>query len=201
MSLNSLAVDHSLWSLLLRFFVNLIVLIILIRVIYYRFSRKEEFLFSFLIMGIMIFLIVALLEMIEIQIGMALGLFAVFAILRFRTQNLSVKDMTYIFTVIGVSVINSQANVPPPVLGAIIINSIIILSVLLLEIYLQKAAFTSHIIIYYKTELLSPDYKKDLLKDLSIQTGQNIEKVRIQIIDIGKGKAELEVFYKGNNPM
>jgi len=200
MSLNSLAVDHSLWSLLIRFFVNLIVLIILIRVIYYRFSRKEEFLFSFLIMGIMIFLIVSLLETIEIQIGMALGLFAVFAILRFRTRNLSAKDMTYIFTVIGVSVINSQAHIPPPVLGAIIINAIIILSVLLLEIYLQKAAFTSHIIIYYKTELLSPDYKKDLLKDLSRQTGQNIEKVRIQKIDIGKGKAELEVFYKVNIP-
>ena len=130
MSLDSLSVDHTLVSLLIRFFVNLFVLIILIRVIYYRYSRKDEFLFSFLILGIIIFLIVSLLETIEVQMGMALGLFAIFAILRFRTKDLTVKEMTYIFTTIGVSVINSQAHIPPPILGAIVINSLIYFPVL-----------------------------------------------------------------------
>jgi hypothetical protein len=199
MSLNSLSLDHSLWGLLLRFFVNLFVLFILIRVIYYKYSRKEEFLFSFLIMGIMIFLVVSLLETIEIQLGMALGLFAIFAILRFRTRNLSAKDMTYIFTTIGVSVINSQAHIPPPVLGAIVINSIIILSVYLLEFYLQKRTFNSFIIIYRKLDLLAPDYTKELLIDLSRHTGQNIERVKILKMNIRKGNAEVEVYFKDKN--
>jgi hypothetical protein len=196
MSLNSLSLDHTLWGLLLRFVVDLIVLFILIRLIYYRFSKRKELLFSFFMMGIMIFMIVTLLETVEIQVGMALGLFAIFAILRFKTRNLSPKEMTYIFTTIGVSVINSQAHIPPPVLGAIIVNSIIILTALILELYLQKRTLSSFTIIYHKLKLLDPNSKKELLKDLSVQTGQNIEKVNIMKVDFGKGNAEIVVYFK-----
>jgi len=75
---------------------------------------------------------------VNIQLGMALGLFAVFAILRFRTVNYTAKDMTYIFTVIGVSVINSQANISPSLLGALLVNSIIIITAIILELFLKK---------------------------------------------------------------
>ena len=198
MSLDSLSVDHTLVSLLIRFFVNLFVLIILIRVIYYRYSRKDEFLFSFLILGIIIFLIVSLLETIEVQMGMALGLFAIFAILRFRTKDLTVKEMTYIFTTIGVSVINSQAHIPPPILGAIVINSIIISAVFFLEVYLHGRATSSITVSYSNLDLLAPDRMNELLTDLSLQTRQDVKKVNILEIDIRKGSADLEVFYKKN---
>jgi hypothetical protein len=198
MSLDSLSVDHTLVSLLIRFFVNLFVLIILIRVIYYRYSKKDEFLFSFLILGIIIFLIVSLLETIEVQMGMALGLFAIFAILRFRTKDLTVKEMTYIFTTIGVSVINSQAHIPPPILGAIVVNSIIISAVFLLEVYLHGRATSSMTVNYSNLDLLAPDRMNELLVDLSLQTRQDVRKVNILEIDIRKGSAELEVFYKKN---
>ena len=198
MSLESLAVDHTLVSLLIRFFVNLFVLIILIRVIYYRYSKKDEFLFSFLILGIIIFLIVSLLETIEVQMGMALGLFAIFAILRFRTKDLTVKEMTYIFTTIGVSVINSQAHIPPPILGAIVINSIIISAVFFLEVYLHGRATSSITVSYSNLDLLAPDRRNELLVDLSLQTRQDVRKVNILEIDIRKGSADLEVFYKKN---
>ena len=198
MSLDSLSVDHTLVSLLIRFFVNLFVLIILIRVIYYRYSRKDEFLFSFLILGIIIFLIVALLVTIEVQMGMALGLFAIFAILRFRTKDLTVKEMTYIFTTIGVSVINSQAHIPPPILGAIVINSIIISAVFFLEVYLHGRATSSITVSYSNLDLLAPDRMNELLTDLSLQTRQDVKKVNILEIDIRKGSADLEVFYKKN---
>jgi len=199
MSFDSLAVEHTLLSVLIRFFTNLIVLFILIRVIYYRYSKKEEYLFSFFLMGIIIFLLVSLLETVDIQLGMALGLFAVFAILRFRTVNYSVKDMTYIFTVIGISVINSQANIPPPLVGAIVVNSIIILAAYFLEIFLQKRAHTSILIIYNNLELLKPGFKKDLIRDLSAQTGQKVEKVIIRKIDIIKKTAELEIYFMDKN--
>jgi Domain of unknown function (DUF4956) len=199
MSLNSLALDYSLWSIIVRFSINLLVLFILIRVIYYKYCKKEEYMFSFFLMGIMIFLVCSLLKTEEIQLGMALGLFAIFAILRFRTRNLSVKDMTYIFTSIGISVINALARIPPPVLGAIMINSIILLTAYLLEIYLHKMTLSKHLVIYDKLELLNPALNQDLLKDISLRIGQNIEKVKIQKIDLSKGTAEVEVFFRDKN--
>lgn len=126
---------------------------------------------------------------------MALGLFAVFAILRFRTVNYTVKDMTYTFTIIGISVVNSQANIPPPVAGAIIFNSIIIITAFLLEIFLLKKTHASMIINYHKPELLKPSFKKELIKDLSDETGQQIDKVIIRKMDVGKKNAELEIFF------
>lgn len=188
--------DSSLWTLLLRFFLNLAVLYILVGVIYYRFSRKEEYLFSYILMGIMIFLICSILGSVDLQMGLVVGLFAIFAIIRFRTVQYSVKDITYVFVIIGISVINSQANIPPPVVGAAIINISIILITYFLELFLQKKSFSRLIVIYDKPELLKPGRNKDLLKDLSRHTGQNIERVTIQKFDVAKGNAELEVFFK-----
>jgi len=196
MNVDTFLLDNSLWNLLLRFFINLGVLFILVRVIYYKFSKKEEYLFSYILIGVMIFLICSILGSIELQMGMALGLFAIFAILRFRTVSYSVKDITYVFIIIGISVTNSQANIPPPVLGAAIINFSIVLITYLLELFLQKKSLSSLIIIYNKPELLKPGFNNDLLKDLSRQTGQKIEKVKIQKVNIRRGNARLEVYFK-----
>jgi hypothetical protein len=197
MSIESILSEHHLISLLIRFGLNLSILFILIGLIYYRFSRKAEFLFSFFIMGIVIFLICSILDSVKLELGMALGLFAVFSILRFRTVNFSVKDMTYIFAVIGVSVINSLANVPPPFISAIVINFLILIIVLLLEIYLKNKAYTSLLVIYDNLKLLKSETDPELLKDLSEQTGKKIEKVKIMKFDISRGIAELEVHFKG----
>jgi len=199
MSLETLILSNSLQGIMIRFSFNLVVLFILIRLIYYRFAKKEEYVFSFFLMGTIIFLLVSLLTTVNIQLGMALGLFAVFGILRFRTVNYTAKDMTYIFTIIGISVINSQANIPPPVLGALAVNSIIIVLAIILELFLKKNALTRVVIRYNKLKLLNPDLRNDLLKDLTEHTGLNIEKVKIRRINIGKGRAELEVFYRDKN--
>ena len=196
MSIETLAQSSSLWSLLLRFVINLIVLFIVIVILYYKNTKKEEYVFSFFLMGIMIFLICSVLETIELQMGMALGLFAIFAILRFRTINYSVKEMTYIFTIIGISVINSQAHIPPPVVGAVIVNSVVIGAIYILEMFFRKRTLNSVTITYNKTELLNPELHQDLLKDLSAQTGQKVERVKIRKMDLGKKSAELEIFFR-----
>jgi hypothetical protein len=198
MSIETIAQTNTLLSIVIRFSFNLLVLIILIRFIYYKFTKKAEYLFSFLLMGIIIFLLCSLLGTVDIHLGMALGLFAIFAILRFRTVNYTTKDMTYIFTVIGVSVINSQANIPPPIAGALIVNSIIIFAAFLLELFLRKNGMSSVIIVYNKPELLNPGIREELLKDLSNQTGLIIERVKVRKIDIGKGNAELEAYFREN---
>jgi hypothetical protein len=196
MNLESLLLDKSLWNILVRFFINLGVLFILIRVIYYRFSKKEEYVFSNILMGNMIFLISSILGSVDLKMGLALGLFAIFAIIRFRTIQYSVRDITYVFVIIGISIINSQANIPPPILGAVIINLSVILITYVLELFLQKKGLSKLTIIYNKPELLKPGLNKDLLKDLSRHTGQNIEKVIIQKINIKKGNSELDVYFK-----
>lgn len=196
MPIDNVLLEHSLTGIMIRFFFNLIVLFILIRLIYYRYEKKEEYVFSFFMVGIIIFLLTSLLGTVDIQLGMALGLFAIFAILRFRTVNYTAKDMTYVFTVIGVSVVNSLANIPPPVVGALLVNTIIVVSALLLEIFLKNKALTPVIVLYNKIQLLKPEARTELLQDLSLQTGLKIEKVRIRKIDISKGNAELELFFR-----
>jgi hypothetical protein len=188
--------EHNLVNLLVRFSLNLVVQFIMIRLIYYRFSRKADFLFSFFIMGIVIFFICSILDSVELQLGMALGLFAVFSILRFRTVNYSVKDMTYIFAIIGISVVNSLANVPPPVVSALIINGLILCLTLVLELFISYRAYVSLVVIYDNLKLLKSENDPELLKDLTEQTGKNIERVRIQKFDISRGIAELEVFFR-----
>jgi len=183
-------------SILIRFAFNLVVLTILVYFIYYRNSKKEEYLFSFYLIGVIIFLICALLKTVDIQLGLALGLFAVFAILRFRTVNYTVKDMTYVFTVIGISVINSQANIPPFIIGAVVINSMIIIIAWLLELYTRKRVLSSFIIQYRNLNMLKPEVRQDLIRELSAFTGYNILNVVIKEINIDKGSAELEVFFR-----
>ncbi|TFH37577.1 MAG: DUF4956 domain-containing protein, partial [Bacteroidia bacterium] len=175
------------WGLLLRFLLTLVVLIIIIRFIYYRYTRFRENAFSFIQMGIMIFLVCVLLKTVEIELGVALGLFAIFAILRFRSENLSPRNMVYLFTVIGVSVINSLATFYNPVRGPILINSIIILSLFLLEwIFNERRSGKRNLIEYGKTvitydrlELLDPQRSEELLTDVSSRTFNKIERVKL----------------------
>ncbi len=186
----------TIWGILWRFVITLIFLFILIGIIYFRYSKKEKFLFTFFLIGIIVFFICSMLKGVDIAIGMGLGLFAIFTILRFRTRNFSIKDMAYIFTVIGISVINS-VNMPDfPFFGFLIINFIIVLAAFILEEYVRKNSFDKHLIFYDNLELLKPSSKNKLIKDLSTRTGQNIIRIKIRNIDFKRKIAELEIFYK-----
>jgi len=187
-----------LWSTLLRFLVTLIVLTILIRFIYSPHTRKKRNEFSFYLMGIMIFMVCILLQHVEIQLGVALGLFAVFAIMRFRSENLRLREMSYFFTVIGVSVINAMATFYNPVRGPILINFVIIASIFILEkIYYKKPkkSLKSAVLLYDKMELLNKERHTDLLEDISARTHKKIEKAEIRKIDLIKGSAELNIYF------
>jgi len=196
MESSSMFQQDPIWSVLLHLLVTLLVLFIVIRLIYYRYSMNERRVFSFFQMGIMIFLVCILLKSVEIQLGIALGLFAIFAILRFRSRNLSMRDMTYFFTVIGISVINAMATFYNPVRGMILINLIIILSTLILEVFFNKRAYDTATLIYDKLELLAPDKTQELLSDISSRSSKKVEKVEIKKIDLIKRNAELEISFR-----
>lgn len=198
MTSSSMLEQDPIWSVMLHLLVTLLVLFIVIRLIYYRYSMNERRVFSFFQMGIMIFLVCILLKSVEIQLGIALGLFAIFAILRFRSRNLSMRDMTYFFTVIGISVINAMATFYNPVRGMIVINSIIILSTFILEVFFNKRAYDTATLIYDRLELLAPEKTQELLSDISSRSSKKVEKVEIKKIDLIKRNAELEISFRSS---
>jgi hypothetical protein len=184
-------------GIMLRFAINIVVLFILIRLIYFRYTAKEKFLFTFFMMGILTFFISSMLRTVFVDIGMAFGLFAIFGILRLRTRNFSVKDMAYTFTTIGLSVINSLKVLKFPFLGVLIINGLILLSAYILEEYLLRHKSETHTIIYENIEFLRPEKYQKLVKDVSALTGKEIIKIRVRRIDYKKKEALLEVCFKG----
>jgi len=123
---------------LIRLAINIAVLFIIIKLLYNRYSNKKGNQFAFFLMGTVIFMLCIVLKGVELQMGMALGLFAIFSIIRYRTRNMAIKDMAYLFTVIGISAINALLNYPNPVRGTILVNFIFILTILLLEIAFKK---------------------------------------------------------------
>lgn len=195
-SMEAIFNSQGVWGVLTRFVLNLIFLIILIRLLYFRYTKKEKFMFTFFLIGITVFFICWMLKDIKIEIGMGLGLFAIFSILRFRTRNFSVKDMAYTFTTIGISVINSINNADFPIIGFLIINTIIALSVFILEEHLKKNMFCKYSIFYDNLDLLKPGSNHKLIKDLNSKTGLDIIKARIINIDFKREIAELEIYFK-----
>lgn len=183
-------------GILFRFVLNLGFLVVLIRVIYFRYTKKEKFLFTFFMLGITIFFISSMLKSVFIEFGMAVGLFAIFTILRFRIRNFSLKDMSYIFTTIGISLINSLKLVGFPMLGVIIFNLIILASAVVLEEFAIRNNTTTYSIILEDLELIKNGKKQKILKEISDITGKDILRYKIRKIDYKKRIAVLDISYK-----
>src|SRR4030042_6205756 len=98
------------FELLLRFSLNMFIVVLIVRGLYYPTARRKDYLFAFLLISTVVFLLCILLESVKLQLGFAFGLFAIFGILRYRTNAIPIKEMTYLFVIIGISVVNALAN-------------------------------------------------------------------------------------------
>ncbi len=183
-------------EIMIMLVINTVFQFILIRLVYYRYTKKETYLFAFFLIGLIVFFISCLLNFIQIQMELAVGLVAIFTILRLRTRSITMKDMAYIFAVIGISVINALHLVAFPMLGRIIINCLIILMALILEKFLMGKRCKSYRIIYENIDLLKPDKREELLSELSLIAGRKIIRFKIEEIDIKKKLAELTIFFR-----
>jgi hypothetical protein len=185
------------WSVAERFVINLVFLFLLLRVVYYRYSRKAKYLFGYFLMGIVIFFIGSMLKIVAMEFGMAIGLFAIFTILNLRTISFDVKNMAYLFAVIAISAINSlDLKGKFPIMGILIFNITIIASALILEVLLaKKDNYSTHPIVYFNLEMLKPQNRSALIKDVSEITGLDVKKVSIRKVNYIKKEAELDVFY------
>lgn len=200
MFIQQLAISANLFSennaleFLTRFAVNIISCLILIRFIYYPTYKNREFFFTFIIFNLLIFLITLLLNRVEMSMGAAFGLFAVFSMLRYRTEGLSMKDMTYLFLVIAMGLLSAVG------VGEwweiALLNLIIILVTYLLESNILLKKEHSKIIQYENIELIKPGKLEELKLDLEIRTGLKINRISIDRIDFLRDTALLTVYYR-----
>lgn len=183
-------------ELLLRFTLNMTVILILVRCLYYSTTKRKDYLFTYILISTLIFLLCYLLASVKLQIGFALGLFAIFGIIRYRTSSIPIKEMTYLFLIIGVSIINSLADTKTSVAEVLFTNFVIILITFSLEkIWLLKHEL-SKTIIYEKIDLIKPEDHLQLIEDLERRTGiKKINRVEVGKIDFLKDTCTLKIFY------
>jgi hypothetical protein len=183
-------------ELLIRFVLNGGVLMILIRWLYYSTTKRKEYLFTYVLISTVVFLLCFLLESVTLQIGFALGLFAIFGIIRYRTNTMPIKEMTYLFMVIGISVINALTTTNNTLADLLFANIILILITFGLErLWLLKREASKNII-YEKINLIKPEFYNEMLKDIVERTGiKKIYRVETGKIDFLKGTCVLKIYY------
>ncbi len=182
-------------ELLVRFFFNLAVVLTIVRGIYYPLTKRKDHLFTLLLISMVVFLLCMLLSSVKLQMGFAMGLFAVFSIIRYRTDAIPIKEMTYLFVVIGVSVINALSNKKISYLEIVFSNLVLIAIIYGLEKIWLLRHESSKLIMYERIEFIKPDRRADLVADLESRTGIKINRVEVGKIDFLKDAAQLMIFY------
>ena len=182
-------------ELLVRFSFNLLVVIIIVGVFYYPVSKRKDYLFTYIVLSIIVFLLCFLLDNVKLELGFALGLFAIFGFIRYRTNPIPIKEMTYLFLVIGVSVINALANKKVSYIELISTNFILILITFLMEKVVLLRHEASKTILYEKIDLIVPEKRLELLQDLETRTGIKVNRIEIGRIDFLRDTVRLKIFY------
>lgn len=186
---------ESLLMLILRFGFNLIVSWIVARCFYYRNGGRRNYLMTFMLFSSAMFLLLFLMENVKLQIGFTLGLFAIFGMIRYRTETVPVREMTYLFIIIALSVINGIAlNVS--YVELISANALIILLLWACEAFRTKDSTASRIVLYDKIELITPDRRKELIEDLSKRLGCDVTDIEIGHVDMLRDAAFIKVTYR-----
>ncbi|MDR2039630.1 MAG: DUF4956 domain-containing protein [Bacteroidales bacterium] len=182
------------WMLLMRFAFNLLICWIIIQFFYYRKSRRKDYYFTFMLFGVTIFFLLFLLQSIPMQIGFALGLFAIFGMIRYRTETVQIREMTYLFVIIGISVVNGL-SMDVPYASVITANVLFVVIIWILESNKFLKHTSNKIILYEKIQLIKPENQTELMEDLKERTGLDIIKVEVGHIDFLRDVAYLKVYY------
>lgn len=181
--------DKFFWRLL----VDVLSMLVLVRFIYFRIYKKKDYLFTFFLFNIIIFIITYLLNKVDMSMGAAFGLFAVFSMLRYRTEGISTKDMTYLFIVISIGLICAVSKAT--YFELIIINSILIGFTYALDgNWLVRNEMTKTVQ-YENIELIKPEHHEALINDLKNRTGLDIHRVTVTKIDFLKDVAIVRIYF------
>lgn len=182
-------------DLLLRFGLDFVVISVLVRFVYFRYSPNREFAFTYFLFNILIFLVCYLMSGIDLNMGFGFGLFAMFGILRYRTITLSIKEMTYLLAVIVVAILNAVSTDRITFVEILVMNLVILLAIFLMERewYMEGEAFK--LVKYERIELIKPDRRVELLDDVYARTGIRGHRYEIEEIDLVTDVAYIWVYY------
>lgn len=184
-------------EMLLRFGFFMLVLFFIVYFLYYRKTHRRDYFFTLVLLSVSIFFLIYLLGSVKVKIGFALGLFAIFGVLRYRTETIPVREMSYMFGVISLSVINALADALSFV-ELLVPNIAIALLIWFFEALVLRRNLASKLILYDRIELITPERHEDLLEDLRKRTGLNIYKVSIGSVDFLKDTAVLKIEYEND---
>ncbi|MBU0764364.1 MAG: DUF4956 domain-containing protein, partial [Bacteroidetes bacterium] len=183
------------YELLIRFVLNMVVAVVIVRYLYYAATRRKDYLFTYMLIAATVFLLCFLLENVKLQLGFALGLFAIFGIIRYRTNPIPIKEMTYLFVIIGISVINALANKKVSYVELLFTNVAIVVLIFILErVWLLKhESFKT--VIYENIELIKPERYIEMKKDVEKRTGLKIRRIEVGRINFLNDTARLRIYY------
>lgn len=185
-------------ELIFRFGFNLLVITLIVRTLYYRTSHRKDYFFTYILISTTIFLLCYLLENVKLELGFALGLFAIFGIIRYRTRQIPIKEMTYLFVVIGVSVINALANRKISYAELLFTNAAIFMVILVIERFLLLKHEERKVIEYEKIDLIVPEKREELIADLEKRVGVKINRIEIGKINFLRDSARILIYFYQN---
>ena len=188
--------DDDFYKMMIRFLLNLFFLTGIVKFIYYKHNQKREYLFTFFLIGIVVYFLCFTLKKYELDLGMALWLFAIFGIIRYRTLPLEVKEMTYLFVVIGISVMNALSNKKMSYAEIIAANSIILFALYLLERYWVESKMLSKDVTYEIIENIRPENHELLKADLEKRLGIEILRFEVGNVNFLRDVAKITVYYE-----
>ncbi|MDG1035755.1 MAG: DUF4956 domain-containing protein [Crocinitomicaceae bacterium] len=187
--------NEDVYMLIFRLLINLFFMTLIIRFLYYPISKRKDYLFSYYLIGIIIFFLCFGLKKMEIDNGMGFALFAIFGIIRYRTDAIEIKEMTYLFLIIGMSVVNSLASNKVSIAEMAIVNmSLVAITYGLERVWLLKHE-TRKTVVYERIDLIQPDRMEEMKSDLEMRTGLNINRVEVGKIDFLNDTAQVRIYY------
>ena len=185
-------------ELVIRFLLNTGLVWLIVHFMYAKHSKRKDFYFSYLAISAVVFMLCFLLNNVKLELGFALGLFAIFGIIRYRTSTIPIKEMTYLFVLIGISVINALTSKQVSYAELVFTNAIIILGLWLLEVLLSLKQEESVCIVYEKIENINILSEKNMLKDLKERTGIDVKRYKIEKIDFLRDVADITIYFEIN---
>jgi len=186
--------------LLARLALNMLITAVVVRLVYYRLYRDRDYVFTYFLINLVTFSLAYLLSKVPIELGFALGLFGVFGILRYRTEAIRVRNLTYLFVVIGIALLNALANGGITLAELLVANAVIVGTVGVLEAAPFSGREESRLVNYDRLDLLSPAAADELLEDLRKRTHLPVERFEIGDVDLLRDSALITIHYRSQSP-
>ena len=187
--------NNDFYTLLMRLLINLTFLTIIIRFLYYSKTKRKDYLFTYYLIGTITFFLCFGLKKLDIDTGMGLGLFAIFGIIRYRTDAIEIKEMTYLFLIIGISVVNALASNQVSISEMALINVTVVIMTYILEYKWLVKHETRKTINYERIDLIIPEKYEAMKSDLEKRTGLAINRVEVGKIDFLNDTAQVRIYY------